>query len=77
MAAQSLPGQLALAWLLHRSPHVVPIPGTRRIERLEENAGAAAIVLSDADERRIAQVLAEREVAGARYAAAGMATLNG
>ncbi|MFL6662082.1 MAG: aldo/keto reductase [Rhizobacter sp.] len=71
------PAQLALAWLLHRSPHVVPIPGTRRIERLEENAGAATIVLSDADERRIAQVLAEQEVAGARYAAAGMATLNG
>jgi len=71
------PAQLALAWLLHRSPHVVPIPGTRRIERLEENAGAAAIVLSEPDERRIAQVLAEQEVAGARYAAAGMATLNG
>ena len=68
--------QLALAWLLHRSPHIVPIPGTRRIARLDENAAAAAISLSDAELRSIDAVLAEHAVAGTRYPAAGMANLN-
>jgi aryl-alcohol dehydrogenase-like predicted oxidoreductase len=70
------PAQLALAWLLHRGPHIVPIPGTRRIARLEENAAATAITLTDAEERRIADVLTERTVAGSRYPDAGMATVN-
>jgi aryl-alcohol dehydrogenase-like predicted oxidoreductase len=70
------PAQLALAWLLHQGPQVVPIPGTRRIERLEENAAATAIVLTDAEQRTIADVLAERSVAGTRYPVAGMATVN-
>ena len=70
------PAQLALAWLLHRGPHIVPIPGTRRIVRLEENAAATTIALTNAEERRIAEVLAARTVAGTRYAAAGMATVN-
>jgi aryl-alcohol dehydrogenase-like predicted oxidoreductase len=70
------PAQLALAWLLHRGPSIVPIPGTRSVSRLDENAAAAAIRLSDSEVRRIAGVLAERTVAGARYAAAGMATVN-
>ena len=68
--------QLALAWLLHRSPHVVPIPGTRSIARLEENAAAAAIALTDVEERKIADVLSERTVAGSRYPSAGMANVN-
>ena len=68
--------QLALAWLLHRSPHVVPIPGTRSIARLEENAAAAAIALTDVEERKIADVLSERTVAGTRYPSAGMANVN-
>jgi aryl-alcohol dehydrogenase-like predicted oxidoreductase len=71
------PAQLALAWLLHRGPHVVPIPGTRRIERLEENAGAATLALSEADQRRIDDVLAQQQVAGTRYAPEAMAVLNG
>ena len=68
--------QLALAWLLHRSPHVVPIPGTRSIARLEENAAAAAIALTAVEERKIADVLSERTVAGTRYPSAGMANVN-
>lgn len=42
------PAQLALAWLLHRGPEVIPIPGTRRAERVDENAAAAGILLDDA-----------------------------
>jgi aryl-alcohol dehydrogenase-like predicted oxidoreductase len=70
------PAQLALAWLLHRGPHIVPIPGTRRIARLEENAAATSIALTDAEQRRIAEVLADNDVAGTRYPAAGMASVN-
>ncbi len=47
-------GQLALAWLLRRSPVILPIPGTGKVSHLEENTGAAAIVLSDADFATIA-----------------------
>jgi aryl-alcohol dehydrogenase-like predicted oxidoreductase len=70
------PAQLALAWLLHCGPDIVPIPGTRRIARLDENAAAAAIHLSMEEMRTIADVLAEQAVAGTRYPAAGMATVN-
>jgi aryl-alcohol dehydrogenase-like predicted oxidoreductase len=70
------PAQLALAWLLSRDPHIVPIPGTRRIERLEENAAATAITLSEGEQRRIDEVLARQTVAGTRYPAAGMASVN-
>jgi len=68
--------QLALAWLLSRGSNIVPIPGTRRIERLEENAAATAINLTAEEEQRIDAVLAERDVAGTRYPAAGMANVN-
>ncbi|MET8852017.1 aldo/keto reductase [Amycolatopsis sp. NPDC004625] len=61
------PGQLALAWLLARHPWIVPIPGTRRIERVEENAGATRVPLS-ADERADLDTLTARiEVRGDRY----------
>lgn len=71
------PAQLALAWLLHRGEDIVPIPGTRRIARLDENAAAARIAL-DADERaRIDAVLAEHAVAGLRYPEWSMGTVNG
>jgi aryl-alcohol dehydrogenase-like predicted oxidoreductase len=68
------PAQLALAWLLSRGDEVLPIPGTRRVERLEENAAAAAIQLDAAE----AQALAERlpEAQGSRYPAASMAAVN-
>jgi aryl-alcohol dehydrogenase-like predicted oxidoreductase len=61
------PAQIALAWLLAQKPWIVPIPGTRRIERLDENVVAAAIILSD-DERRAIDDLASRfSVHGERY----------
>ena len=72
----SSPAQLALAWLLHQDPHIVPIPGTRRIERLEENAAATAIVLTDDERQQISAVLSRQAVAGLRYPEANMATVN-
>lgn len=71
------PAQLALAWLLGRSEHIVPIPGTRSIARLDENAAAATLVLSADELVHLDATLAERPVAGLRYAAAGMVALNG
>jgi aryl-alcohol dehydrogenase-like predicted oxidoreductase len=68
--------QLALAWLLHQGEDIVPIPGTRRISRLDENAGAARIELTRAEIAKIDTVLAEFPIAGARYPAASMATVN-
>ena len=62
---KATPGQIALAWLLARKPWIVPIPGTRKLARLEENIGAAAIELSTDDLRGIdASKIA---VQGARY----------
>ncbi len=49
------PSQLALAWLLHRSPVMLPIPGTSKVKHLEENMAAAAIALSDADAEALAK----------------------
>ena len=61
------PAQIALAWLLARKPWIVPIPGTRRLERLEENLGAAALELSADDVREIDDAAARVAVVGARY----------
>jgi aryl-alcohol dehydrogenase-like predicted oxidoreductase len=61
------PGQVALAWLLAQKPWIVPIPGTRRVERLEENTAAADLALSDDDLREIRDAVSEIQVAGARY----------
>jgi aryl-alcohol dehydrogenase-like predicted oxidoreductase len=71
------PAQLALAWLLSRGPQVVPIPGTRSIARLDENAAAATLTLTADELARMAAVLALQPVAGTRYPAAAMAALNG
>jgi len=71
------PAQLALAWLLHQGEDIVPIPGTRKIARLDENAAAARLVLDASELQRIDQVLATHAVAGTRYPAAGMAAING
>ena len=68
--------QLALAWLLHRGPDIVPIPGTRKISRLDENAGAASLRLTDEELRRIDGVLASHEIAGKRYPDSGMVSVN-
>lgn len=68
--------QLALAWLLHQGSDVVPIPGTRHISRLGENAAATRLRLTDEDLQRIRSVLDEIAVIGARYPAAGMSNVN-
>lgn len=61
------PAQLALAWLLAQKPWIVPIPGTRKLERLDENIGAVAIELNDDDLREIDSAASEITVQGARY----------
>ena len=61
------PGQIALAWLLAQNPWIVPIPGTRRLEQLEENLAAADVELTDEDLREIDDAAAHIEVQGARY----------
>ena len=68
--------QIALAWLLARGRDIVPIPGTRRIERLDENARAADVVLSAADLAEIERISPVAAVAGARYAPAGLAAVG-
>jgi aryl-alcohol dehydrogenase-like predicted oxidoreductase len=60
-------GQVALAWLLAQRPWIVPIPGTRRLQRLEENLAAAAVALGDDDLHEIDAASAGIEVQGARY----------
>lgn len=61
------PAQLALAWLLARKPWIVPIPGTTKLHRLEENIGAVAVELTPADLRDIESAASQISVQGARY----------
>jgi len=61
--------QLALSWVLAQRPWIVPIPGTTRLQRLDENLGAAAIALTDDDLARIDTALASAPVTGDRYPA--------
>jgi aryl-alcohol dehydrogenase-like predicted oxidoreductase len=68
-AKQATPAQLALAWLLARKPWIVPIPGTTKLHRLEENIGAASITLTADDLQQIEQALAHVQVQGERYPA--------
>ena len=68
------PGQLALAWVLHRGEHIVPIPGTKRVLYLEENLGAADVELSEEDVRRIAEAVPA--ASGERYDEQGMRSVN-
>ena len=64
---KATPAQIALAWLLEQKPWIVPIPGTTKLHRLEENIGAANIDLSREDLREIDGVLSKVEIQGARY----------
>jgi aryl-alcohol dehydrogenase-like predicted oxidoreductase len=64
---QATPAQIALAWLLAQQPWIVPIPGTTKLSRLEENIGAAAIELTPDDLREIDSTAAQITVQGARY----------
>jgi len=64
---KATPAQIALAWLLAQKPWMVPIPGTTKRNRLEENIGAAAVELSSGDLRDIATAASQINVHGARY----------
>ena len=64
---RATPAQIALAWLLAQKPWIVPIPGTTKLSRLEENLGAAALTLSAEDLREIDQAASQITVQGARY----------
>ncbi|MBV9861546.1 MAG: aldo/keto reductase [Alphaproteobacteria bacterium] len=66
------PAQLCLAWLLAQGEDVIPIPGTKRIERLEENLGALRVSLSPADVDAISETIPLGAAAGTRYPAGGM-----
>ena len=64
---QATPAQIALAWLLAQKPWIVPIPGTTKLDRLEENIGAAAVKLTSDDLREIESAASKITVQGARY----------
>jgi aryl-alcohol dehydrogenase-like predicted oxidoreductase len=70
------PGQIALAWLLHQGPDIVPIPGTKRRTYLRENARAADLKLEKADLAWLAERLPPEAVAGGRYHAQAMSMLD-
>ena len=63
---EATPAQIALAWLLARGPWIIPIPGTRKPHRLEENLGAAAIQLTPSEIRRLDEATATFDIRGAR-----------
>src|SRR5205085_8353840 len=64
---EATPAQIALAWLLAQKPWIVPIPGTTKLHRLEENLGAAEIELTPDDLRDIESAASKITVQGARY----------
>ncbi|MBH04132.1 MAG: aldo/keto reductase [Xanthomonadales bacterium] len=70
------PAQITLAWLLAQKPWIVPIPGTTKPHRLEENLAAADIVLSDDDVRELTALVDRTEIAGERYPAALQARVD-
>ena len=70
------PAQVALAWLLAQRPWIVPIPGTTKLHRLEENLGGADLVLTSDDLTRIEQALSGIEVVGERYPASHQTLIN-
>src|SRR5450631_4009600 len=70
------PGQIALAWLLHKGPSIVPIPGTKRRSYLEENVAAAAISLNVVDMKSLDDALAPNKVSGPRYVATMMSLVD-
>jgi aryl-alcohol dehydrogenase-like predicted oxidoreductase len=70
------PAQLALAWLLAKAPHIIPIPGTTSIAHLEDNVAAAGVTLDAALSARAAALINPRTVSGPRYAAATQAEID-
>ncbi|PYS58036.1 MAG: aldo/keto reductase, partial [Acidobacteria bacterium] len=70
------PGQIALAWLLHKGPDIVPIPGTNKRTHLEDNVGAVAVSLSDEEMSGLDAALSPENVAGPRYTEKQMAQVD-
>jgi aryl-alcohol dehydrogenase-like predicted oxidoreductase len=70
------PGQIALSWLLHKGPDIVPIPGTKHVRYLEENVGASKVHLSDEDMAELDASLTPDKVAGPRYNERQAAMIN-
>jgi aryl-alcohol dehydrogenase-like predicted oxidoreductase len=66
---KATPAQIALAWLLAKKPWIVPIPGTTKLWRLEENLGAATIDLTSEDVRALDEASSAIEIEGERYPA--------
>jgi aryl-alcohol dehydrogenase-like predicted oxidoreductase len=64
---KATPAQIALAWLLAQKPWIVPIPGTKKLSRLEENLGAATLELTSDDLREIDSAASKITIEGARY----------
>jgi len=75
-AKRATPGQIALAWVLSKGDDIIPIPGTKKIERLAENVDAVDLSLSPDDITAIERAVPPEAVAGDRYPAASAATLN-
>ncbi|HTZ53967.1 MAG TPA: aldo/keto reductase [Candidatus Acidoferrum sp.] len=70
------PGQIALAWLLHKGPDIVPIPGTKHVRYLEENVGASKVHLSEDDMAALDASLTPDKIAGPRYNERQAAMIN-
>jgi aryl-alcohol dehydrogenase-like predicted oxidoreductase len=70
------PAQVALAWLLAQKPWIVPIPGTTKVHRLEENVGGAAVELTADDLREIESAASRITVQGARYSEAAQRMID-
>jgi len=64
---KATPAQIALAWLLAQKPWIVPIPGTKKLERLDENIGAVEVELTSDDIREIDSAASKITIQGARY----------
>jgi aryl-alcohol dehydrogenase-like predicted oxidoreductase len=65
------PAQLAIAWLLHKAPHIIPIPGTTSVDHLHDDLGAAAVHLTPADMNHLESLIHHGNVVGSRYNAQG------
>ncbi|MET9450547.1 aldo/keto reductase [Streptomyces cinerochromogenes] len=75
-AKQATRAQTAIAWLLAQKPWIVPIPGTTKLHRLEENIGADNVELTSEDLKRIEEAVAQVQIKGERYTAAQQKTIN-
>ena len=73
---KTTPAQIALAWVLAQKPWIVPIPGTTKLHRLQENVGAASMELSEADLREMDRATSEITVQGARYGEGAQRMIN-